>query len=142
MFCVTVKPGYISASDKNLDNNAGIDASQNLDRTPVNWHRLLGRATVISAILSAASVGSDIHCPISYATASLATATCVNGYFKFGRYIWKKNGSSKLKWHSALSTIAAVGFVATVSQNGEDDHGTLGMLSTAVLTAAVFIVVF
>jgi len=108
----------------------------------LNWHRILGYATLCAgaaAMVTAAADPEGSHCPVAHAATALAAATTAQGYYQYYGVI----GSDwKYTIHALLATIATAGFIHAVASADGDTHAAVGGASGITFAVAVAVAYF
>lgn len=104
-------------------------------------HKYLGYTTLAFAAGAAfSSSNEDIHKPMGYAAAGMATLTCITGYLEYSDYFNMDDGWSKTNIHIVSGAAATAGFIVTaILGAGGDSHGGIGGASTALMVVPIVI---
>lgn len=104
-------------------------------------HKYLGYTTLAFAAGAAfSSSNEDIHEPLGYAAAGMATLTCISGYLEYSDYFNMDDGWSKTNIHIVSGAAATAGFIVTaILGAGGDGHGGIGGVSTALMVVPIVI---
>lgn len=118
---------------------ASIEKPKGFDMSSA--HKYLGYTTLAFAAGAAfSSSNEDIHEPLGYAAAGMATLTCITGYLEYSDYFNMDDGWSKTNIHIVSGATATAGFIVTaILGAGGDGHGGIGGVSTALMVVPIVI---
>lgn len=104
-------------------------------------HRYLGYATAIAGLVAGVSSSSEsFHKASGFTTAGLAAATWSTGVIQYSGLIDLSKGITTYNMHAALTTLATIGFIITVSRgNADNSHGSVGVASEAATVIPIVI---
>jgi hypothetical protein len=124
-------------------NNAA--ASEGKEKKRTTLHDVLGWGTLGLAVMTLGSgslLSHHNHCLLAGIATGCATATCIQGWYRYGTL---KHGKWNAKLHAFLGTIATIGFITTlaiVDDKGGNDHIVTGAASGAVLAVSLGVFYF
>jgi hypothetical protein len=125
--------------------NVSAAASESKGKKRTTVHDVLGWSTMGMAILTLGS-GSLLshrnHCLLAGIATGCATATCIQGWYRYGTL---KHGKWNAKLHAFLGTVATIGLITTlaiVDDKGGNDHIVTGAASGAVLAVSLGVFYF
>jgi hypothetical protein len=155
-FTDTNKPGLIKLSlltaNTTISNGYATDAvnvnaaaSEAKEKKRTTFHDVLGWSTMGMAILTLGSgslLSHHNHCLLAGIATGCATATCLQGWYRYGTL---RHGKWNAKLHAFLGTVATIGFITTlaiVDDKGGNDHIVTGAASGAVLAVSLGVFYF
>jgi hypothetical protein len=118
--------------------NVNEAASEGKEKKRTTVHDILGWSTLGMALVTLGSgslLSHHNHCLLAGIATGCATATCLQGWYRYGTL---KHGKWNAKLHALLGTVATIGFITTLAIVDED--GNKAHIATGAASGAVFAV--